>query len=69
MPRRQQMQPHQYIGIFVLLVALLLVIQLAVIGDNFSETVVATSLCVAAGGILGVAYRRRARRDAPPEER
>jgi hypothetical protein len=68
MPRRHQMQPHQYIGIFVLLAAVMLVIQLAVIGDNFSGSVVATSLCVAAGGMLGVAYRRRARRDAPPEE-
>jgi hypothetical protein len=61
------MQPYQYVGIFVLLAALMLVVQLAVIGDNFSGSVVATSLCVAAGGMLGVAYRRRARHDAPPE--
>lgn len=62
------MQPHQYLCTFVLIASLILVIELVLLGDSFSGSVVVTSLCVAAGGTLGVAYRRGARRDRTPRE-
>lgn len=62
------MQPHQYAGIFVLIGSLMLVIELVLLSDSLSGSVVVTSLCVAAGGTLGVAYRRHARRDRIPRK-
>jgi len=56
------MQPHPYVSIFVLIVLVILVIELTLLGDKFSASVVVTSLCVAAGGTLGIAYRRRSHR-------
>ena len=62
------MQPHQYIGTFVLIGALILLIELILLGDRFSGSVVVTSVCVAVGGTLGVAYRRHGQRDRAPKE-
>jgi len=66
--RRQRMHPREYIGTFALIGAAILLIQLVLLGDSFSGSVALTSVCVAVGGTLGVAYRRRAQRDGTPKE-
>jgi hypothetical protein len=52
------MQLRQYIGTFVLIALLMLVIELVGLASSVSGAVIVTALCVAAGGTLGVAYRR-----------
>lgn len=61
------MRPRQYIGTFVLIGALILAVELVLLGESFSGVVVVTSLCMAAGGTFGVAYRRRPQRDRTPK--
>jgi hypothetical protein len=62
------MQAQQYIGTFILIGALILMIELILLGDSFSGSVVLTSACVAAGGTVGVAYRRQAQRKRKARE-
>jgi hypothetical protein len=51
------MRPREYGLTFAAITAVILIIEL-IVGDKLSGLVVATALCVATGGTLGVAYRR-----------
>lgn len=51
------MRPSEYAGTFAVIAVVILVIELLA-GDSLSGWVVVLALCVAAGGTLGVAFRR-----------
>lgn len=60
------MQTYQNLGTFVLIGVVMLVSEIILLGVSLSGSLV-SSLGVAAGGTLGVAYRRR-QRDATSKE-
>jgi uncharacterized membrane protein len=51
------MRPRQYVLTFAAIAAGILIIEL-IVGDKLSSSVVFIALCIAAGGTLGVSYRR-----------